>query len=267
MAELAFDVACTPELEERIGDQHFAEEERITGLFTNLSAYIADAPVAFAVPNLFAAAKQPIPDAVDIYRRFSLWLVPHRFGIKKRGGFAQPVSAGIEIEYRNDSESVALNVGMTCSVVSMLPAPEFQTLGFFTFAAGGEIAGRLGASGELVPSKVTPEAVPVPQSAVLSNGALTVRSSATVGAGLDLRLKVVVPTIGAIGLGSSRAEWSFSEALAPLHDRDIETWSLLAMPRRLRKLSYRARLSIVTRTAFFPTRRETKWTSVECTIA
>ena len=71
--------------------------------------------------------------------------------------------------------------------------------------------------------------------------------------------QVFTPKLMAVGVGSSRCEWRFDVGNSPLYGKDIETWSLLALPKTQRALRYRMRFYVVTRLAFVPQRFESSW--------
>src|SRR5437588_635306 len=76
-------------------------------------ASIADSPIGLSLSAVFSASGAEIPPAVDLYRRFAVWLVPIRVGIVRRRGRAEVTSVGLECEFRND--------GRTCCVIALLP--------------------------------------------------------------------------------------------------------------------------------------------------
>jgi hypothetical protein len=86
------------------------------------------------------------------------------------------------------------------------------------------------------------------------------------GAELSFSFTVATPYVHAVGTGSNRAQWRFDQHRDPLFGRDMQMWTLLALPKDQRELSYRARMFITVRTAFFPTRRESDWQVIQCVL-
>jgi hypothetical protein len=88
------------------------------------------------------------------------------------------------------------------------------------------------------------------------------------GGELSLRLEATIatPIISAVGLGSSRCEWRFDRDREPLFGRDIETWSVVVLPKRQTSLRLRARFYLISRMLFVPTRRQSDWLELTCPL-
>lgn len=216
----------------------------------------ADSPIAYSVRALFKKLGKEVPDGVALYNRFELWLVPHRVSIIRRSGLAEPTAVGIEVSYEND--------GRTCSIVSLFPSFQFIEHGRVSVHFKADMS----ATGE-----ITPGAAASPDLSDNSDNAGFVAKcgaslNASTGAGLSLRLasSVVTPTVSSVGVGSSQCEWRLDKQGEPLFGKDIETWAVVALPKRQDKLSYRLRFYFIARTAFFPTRRQSEWVEIECAL-
>ena len=238
-----------PELESLPDLGSITEEE-------GFSVKIATAPICHSLGDIFAALEKPIPADLRLYDRFKLWFVPHRLGVLRRKGLAEPVSVGIEVEY--------LTADGTCSVVSLLPSPEFIRYG--SIGATTEMAGSVEASGACNPGENTGEVLSA-ETATKAFAGLRFCAKSGGSIAVTFSAEVVTPYISAVGLGSNRAEWRFNKNREALFGRDIETWSLLALPKRRKSLAYRMRFSLTSRTLFFPTRRESEWVGIECNLA
>lgn len=195
-----------------------------------------------------------LPPNLQLYDRFRLWLVPQRIGLLRRSGLKEPVSVGLEVQYLSD--------GATCSIVSLIPAPEFVKHGEISFT--GSMKGSMRLSGALMPaadSVGVPDAIgPLP----IAGLDFSARSGAE--AELSFTATVITPFISAMGLGSDRAEWRFDRHKEALFGRDIEAWAILALPKRQRELRYRIRYHVTTRSLFLPTRIESDWSEVTCML-
>jgi hypothetical protein len=120
-------------------------------------------------------------------------------------------------------------------------------------------------SGEVTPdASASGDLTAVAGSGVVSGLGLSAKGSG--GVSLSFSASVVTPFVSAVGLGSTRAEWRFDRYEDALFGRDIETWSILALPKRRRQLRYRIQYNMTTRTFFFPTRTESEWSEVLCTF-
>jgi hypothetical protein len=86
------------------------------------------------------------------------------------------------------------------------------------------------------------------------------------GVQLSFTFVVSTPYVHAVGTGSNRAQWRFDQYREPLFGRDMQMWTLVALPKQQRELNYRARMFITVRTAFFPTRRQSDWQVIECAL-
>ncbi len=218
--------------------------------------YVAAAtnPICLDVRKLFET-QGPLDKSIKLYDSFKLWLVPNRISVMRRKGFAEPTSVGLEVEYITD--------GHTCSIVGLLPSPQFIQHG--SVALGGQIGGSISATGDLSPTAIPDGAISKEQN-IASIGSLKLQFSSNASLGFNFSANVITPSISAVGLGSSRAEWRFDRHEEALFGRDIETWTVLALPKRQKQLSYRLRFNITTRLAFFPTRRESDWLSIACEL-
>ena len=259
MLETSFDLALSPELEIPLWQQTLGSPDwSVKNPFARLRAYIADEPIAYSLKEMHKVLEQPIPRNLDFYRGYDVWLIPTRFSVKKDGGISEPSSLGIGIEFRNDANDVNLNPGMTRSVVALLPEAKFLRRGFLT----GALSGVFSPTGEVslnTKSFAPKESLPL-------SADLTVGLGTDVKVGLNFSYQVHIPVISAMGSGSSRAEWEFSEESGPLYGKDIETWTVLAVPKGLSELNYRVKLYVNLRTAYIPTRHETAWKTLKTSL-
>jgi hypothetical protein len=219
------------------------EEHRFSGF----AAHIADRPLGVSFAALFGNEGQT--NKTKLYERFSVWVVPHRLSLIRRKGLSEPVSVGLEIEYQNGQKK--------CSVLGLFPSFEFTNVGGISgaFAAHADLGGNLSVAGIAGPSVGEKEI-----------GSLRVALETTGGVNLRLSCQVFTPKVMAVGVESSRCEWRFDVADSPLYGKDIETWSLVALPKVQRMLKYRMRFYVVTRLAFVPQRFESSWEDVECQL-
>ena len=224
---------------------------------TGLVGRIANRPVAFRLRDVFSTLGVEIPDAVDLYRRFDLWLVPNRVSVVRERGMAEVTSLGFECEFDPGER--------TFCVVEMLPTPAFIRWG----KVDGEVAcgGVVSVAGAFAGADAEALGVGVPQaSEVVECGGMSFRAGVRVGVAAQFSLTVSTPYVHAVGIGSDRAQWRFDIHREPLFGRDISMWMVVALPKAQKALNYRARLSVTARTAFFPTRRESGWQELRCTL-
>lgn len=212
-------------------------------------ADVADQPIGHSVRELFRALDRPMPEGIALYKRFDTWIVPHRVSIIRRRGFAEPTSVGIEIQYENENR--------TCSIVSLIPSFQFAEHGKISAKVQGEVS----ATGD---ASIGMDINLIPQ---LSIGGLKLGVAVEGGIGVYFQCTVVTPVVAATGIGSSRCEWRFDKQAEPLFGRDIETWAIVALPKKQKEVRYKMRFYLITRTAFFPTRRQSEWIDVTCQLA
>jgi hypothetical protein len=215
--------------------------------FSGFAAHIGDKPIGLAFADLFRSEDQKTN--VPFYNRFAVWIVPHRLSIIRRKGLSEPVSVGLEIEYQNGQK--------TCSILGLFPSFEFRTVGGIdgSFAANADLGGNLSIA-EHVGTGIAEHEF----------GRLKVGLQTKDSLSLRLSCHVFTPKVMAVGVGSSRCEWRFHVDDSPLYGKDIETWSLVALPKAQRVLKYRMRFYVVTRLAFVPQRFESPWEEIECSL-
>lgn len=212
----------------------------------------ADQPIGIQLRSIFRELGAPVPSECSLYRMFDVWLIPHRVSILRRGGLAEPVSVGLSIEYEHEDK--------TCSVISLIPDHQFLTLGHLSVAGGFE--GSMSVTGETQPAEQVGRL-----GATKSLGALRVGITASGRLGFQLSATVFSPVVAAVGKGSARCEWLFYKHDQALYNRDLETWTVLALPKNQPEISYRLKSYYTKRTLFFATRRETKPVLITCKLA
>lgn len=221
----------TPELEGEIdfgGDSPDFRDEKVAGT-------IAKDPLGELLKDVIEASGHAYkPSALD--ERFALWLVPHRFAISLSSRWALVTAAGLDVEYDTG--------GATCSVVQLWPAPQYQLDASLLVHFQGPAVG--------------------PANVALRVGSLQInigeKTDVTFSAG------VMRSVVAATGIGSKACSWEFLVGDKLLSGRDIETWSLVALPKRARTLKYRMRAWARHRTAVFATRVESRWVDVSCKL-
>jgi hypothetical protein len=236
--------SVSPQLERLLADQDYGTAVDAAGFL----ASIADAPVGLSLASVFAQLGEEIPPAVDLYRRFSVWLIPIRVGIIRRRGKAEVTSVGVECEFHNE--------GRTCCVVALFPTAQFVVWG----GAKGEMqfSANLSMAGELLPGREIAHAAGLPSFSIAQRG--------DVGVAAAFSMNVITPYISAVGVGSQRVEWRFDRHDEALFGRDLECWAVTILPKDQDTLAMRVRMYMTTRTVFFPTRRESEWQDVVCQL-
>lgn len=245
------------ELEQPLSEQDLGSPIEAKGLVGR----IADRPVAFRLRDVLSAMEIEIPKQVDLYRQFELWMIPGRISVFRERGLAEVVSLGLECEFVSD--------GGTLCVVELLPGPAFITHG--SLEGDFTCRGSISASGDLSPLPdedprlSTSDSNEKPVRSWEKQG-LSFETRARGGVQLSFNFNVATPYVHAVGTGSGRSQWRFDRYREVLFGRDMQMWTLLALPKQQRELKCRARMFITVRTAFFPTRRQSDWQEIQCVL-
>jgi hypothetical protein len=220
---------------------------------TGLVADIPDQPIAQPLRRIFATLKPAVLAEIDrdgssinlLYKRFELWLVPHGVSIIRRSGTIEPVSVGIEVEYKNENR--------TCSVRSLIPAPRF--------VKHGHVHGSLAVSGEV-------DATDGSEAGSFLHKVLGLAFGLRGEAGLSVQFDatVVTPYLSAVGVNSSRCEWLFEKYQEALFGRDIQCWTILALPKRQTEINFNVRYSITARSFIISRRYASPWETRTCIL-
>jgi len=218
-------------------------------------ACVNEHPIGVPLDRIFDEFKVNIgsaPDdvisanAVEMYKRFRLWLIPHFVSLIRKKGKAEPTAVGIEVEY--------LHEGNTVSTVALIPCAQFIEHGKFDASIGfsGEVEHRFGNDSG------APKAREFAGLKFVAHG----------GAGLCLRISadVITPYVAAIGKGSALCQWRFDKKNEALFGRDIETWSIVALHKTQKSLRYRAKFYFDSRVFILSRRTESDWVEVDCTL-
>ena len=218
-----------------------------------LRARVHEAPVAHSLKALCESLGREVKS--DLYSSFDVWIVPHRISVIRHSGLSEVTAIGCQVRYERN--------GRTLSIVSLLPASQFVTLG----KVGGEIAIKMACdlteTGEALNKSNSDEQI----DKSLKLGPLSVGVSANAEIGLNLATDVLTPHIAAVGVGSTSCDFRFDRHKEQLFNRDIETWALVALPKRTREIQYAIKYYFVSRLAFFPTRCESEWVQITCARA
>jgi hypothetical protein len=252
MREVEFNL-ITPE--QLIGPKSFGprKEEAPAEELTGLRARVHEAPVAYSLKALFDSLGKQVKS--ELYSSFDVWIVPHRISVIRHSGLAEVTAVGCQIRYEASRK--------TLSIVSLLPASQFISLG------------RLGAKIELkMGCDLAETGAALEQTTVMNEGGqsiklgpLAVGLAAHSEIGLNLQAEVLTPYIAAVGVGSTSCDFRFDRHKEQLFNRDIETWALVALPKRSKEIEYSIKYYFDSRVVFVPTRRESEWVRVTCRLA
>jgi hypothetical protein len=215
------------------------------GLFARISNSII--PVSLRTLMTDADPALVLDQATSkMYQRFNLWLIPHVMGVIRRSGNFEPTALGLDVEYKND--------GATCSIVSLIPSAAYVKKGSFS--------GKMGMSGEVTPGPLTD----IITGATKEVFGASLEVSAAANATLNVSLEVISPCISAIGQGSDACHWRFDKHEESLLGRDVEMWSVVALPRHQKALMIRQKYYYDARQWFISRRVESDWIELTCKL-
>jgi hypothetical protein len=247
--ELEMNDILTRELEENVDYGSESNKKFYTRINTS--------PIAISIKKWIESKKRNIPKEVKLYNSYNVWIVPHRVSVFSRQGNPDIRSIGIEIEY--------ITKGETCSIISLIPSFQYIEQGSIkasiganaTFRADMELPGLLSSIEEEEGNEVEAEN----------------KNGLTLGLYTDLRAKIrlsaiaVSPIIAAVGIGASKCEWKIDKHNEPLFGRDIETWSIIVIPKNKKTISYKMRVSVTEKTWYLlDTRRQTNFETINCLV-
>jgi hypothetical protein len=218
---------------------------------TEFSACIGDQPLGLKLRDVFTKLNKDVPVECALYKRFDVWLIPHRFSLVRKRGLAEPVAVGLEIEYETKDQ--------TCSVISLIPGPRFQDHG--QICLENSYSGAVDAGGDFTKCLEN-----FNTGTALKLGALSFGITAKGRVAFSFHATISTPIISACGEGSSRCEWRFDRYDQPLFGKTIETWAALVLPKRKKELAYTLRFYYLKRTLFFPTRKEGQPIRIVCQL-
>jgi hypothetical protein len=218
-----------------------------TGPNDKFEVEVGEQPIGLSLRGLGPDSGLPIEaDLAPLFKRFDLWLIPHRIHIRRVHGIHELVSVTINVRY--DAE------GGTCSVVSLFPEAQFVVLGTLEAHASVDAAGSMSPlPGSLADTKNV-------------GGSLDIGTAGGIKASMAFRTSISSPLISTGGKGSSRCSWTFEQHETPLFGRDIETWSVLVLPRRRKSVRYSMSVGYTQRLFVVPAQRTTNEVEISCPL-
>jgi len=212
----------------------------------------ADQPIAFPLGKWYETSGRPRPPELSFYEAYELWVVPHGVSIMRRSGMAEVTAVGLQVKYQTGKK--------TCCVKSVLPSYRFIDHG------GLSMRVEMGGNAEADPCKAIDALRGSGIAEVATVGDLKIHAKVEGDLKFFFSANVATPDIQAVGEGSSGCEWRFDRSREPLFGRDIQTWSVVVLPRRQKVLTYSMRFYLNVRTFFFTTRRESDWVKLDCKL-
>jgi hypothetical protein len=211
-------------------------------------ARIAGGTRCISLKRVFDILGRSTAGVEPLYSHYDVWLIPHRVSVMLRTRFADLTSVGIEVDYRTEHGS--------SSILSLLPSSQYVQRESLTLGA------MISANGSTRPAT----------DSVAGEGAGFVFDGLGFSSGsnneIRIQFKNPLPTAGinAVGIGSSHCEWRFDKNGHPLFGRDIETLSVVALPRGREELDHRIKVYVMAKRFLWPIRLESNWTEFQAQL-
>lgn len=225
------------------GDEPDIEADR-------LRLRIGDRPIARNLRRLYELSDRQLPDTLEVFTSYDLWLLTHAVSVIKEGGYKRVRHLGYRMSFQEKPR---------VTVVDILPQTHFVTKvgGFFRAETDIQLNGEA-----KVPDSLT-ELLEEVESISLGG---QIRISAEANVVGRVSFSVMTPVIQAVGVGSNGSEWVFRKDEQPLLGDQLMIQIVLT-PRRLREIKFRAQLhAAITTFDFLPALLESDWLDLECEL-
>ena len=225
------------------GDEPDIETDR-------LRLRIGDRPIARNLRRLYELGNRQMPDNLEVFTSYDLWLLTHAVSVIKEGGYKRVRHLGYRMSFHEKPR---------VTVVEVLPQTRFVTKigGFLRAETDIQLNGE---------AKVPDNLIALLEEVESFSLGGQIRFSAEANVVGRVSFSVMTPVIEAVGIGSSSSEWVFRKDSQPLLGDQLMIQIVLT-PRRLRKIKLRAQLHVtITTFNFLPVRLESDWLELECEL-
>jgi hypothetical protein len=203
--------------------------------------------------NFFKASGKVLPKNLKLYRDWDVWMIAHAVSIADRGEFTTLLNSVVDaIGYEAEFDRAL------ATTVGLMPEPVVVRNVGGTF----EVCANLGLDGSVAAPNILEKAIGNIGLPVAGGAKLEV-SSQTEFVG-RLNFGVWTPNVVATGICSSKCEWLFYRADAPLRNSQVMFQTVL-VPAGTDELHFKCRTYALIRSIGFipiPTRFETIWHDV-----
>jgi len=219
----------------------------------NIRIYYGDRPIVFNLLEWYAKLGKPIPEDIQIFDAYRVYIIFHTIGTVKTWGTQYLEQLGLRVKF--DSQ-----LGEEVTVLNVLPQPEFIKI------ADGKIVfnADIGLNGKAELPKVDIKGDNGLQPFGV-DGKIGISSKADFA--LNVSYTLNTPHIMAIGRGSSRSEWVFNRHEKGLTGYDIQMGQVVMVSQFVQELSFKVQL-YATLESFnlIAIDRETDWVDMKITL-
>jgi len=211
---------------------------------------IGERPVARNLRALYELRGRQLPEDLEIFISYDIWLLTHCVSVVKEGGFKQIRQMGYQMRFPDKPK---------VTVIEVLPQTDFvkRVGGFLKSESDIQINGQAS-----LPDSLTHLLNKVEN--LSFGGKLTISKHLNV-VGM-VSFSVMTPVIQAVGVGDNGSEWVFKKYEQPLLGDQLMIQIVLTPP-HLRRLNFKARLyATVTTFNLVPVRFESQWIDLECSL-
>jgi hypothetical protein len=239
---LLYDIEQSPD-ERSMGGNEINEDG------DKIRLYIGTNPVVINLKEFYEKTGKNIPDEIQLFKGYKLYLLSHSVGIIKDGGLKKVSQVGYRMEFEEGSQ---------VKVNDLLPQSDYiKTIGGkFSLEAGLSIDGSLS-----IPTEVT-EYLSEIEWVGLGGKLQATTNTSLIG---NLSFATYSNKIAAIGKNSNYSEWQIKQTDEPLHGRDINMYQIIIVDMVVKKIKYRckANINISSWMGLDTVRRETDWVNIQ----
>jgi len=193
--------------------------------FKKIKIRIGRRPTAKNLRRVYELTGRAVPQDIEVFRSYDLWLLTNSFSVLKEGGFDQVQQVGFSVFLREEPK---------CSVQGILPTSEFiKRLGM-----DAVVDAHLALSGQLQVPEL-PAALSTVSESISTGGDIKVSTDVSLVGRISF--SVMTPTIQAIGVGDNQSTWLFQRLSGsrPLLGDQVVT-QVIVTPKRLSQLVFDA---------------------------
>jgi hypothetical protein len=211
---------------------------------------VGERPVARNLRALYELRKRGLPEDLEVFISYDIWLLTHSVSVVKEGGFKKIRQIGYQMRFPDKPKVTVLEV---------LPQTDFVTRfgGFFKSEADIQINGHAS-----VPESLTHLLDMVEY--LSFDGQFTISKQLNVVGRVSF--SVITPIIQAVGVGDNGSEWVFKKHDRPLLGDQL-MMQIVLTPRRVRRLNFKARVyATVSSFNLVPARFQSDWLDLQCML-
>lgn len=216
----------------------------------NIRLRIGERPVAFDLRTLFEENNRQVPEHIQIFKSYTIWVINHNIGIIKEGGYKSINKLGYRVQFPDEPK---------VTVIDILPQSRFIKKLEMSFKNETDIQinGQVSIPDPLV---------------ILMNILKDIQLDAKINIANHLNIvgrfsfSVISPITQAVGVGDRTSEWLFTKKDKPLIGNQ-NVAQIVLTPRYTRKLNFKSQIyATVSTFNLIPSKLESEWIDLECEL-